>query len=121
MEQIPPEIAIAIRVASALWPLIRGSLWKLTTLDPVQRAIRQTAESFSEFPDLSVQLSRYCDSDEFADLLTCLETSGRSMSPDAIVDSFVQEAAFHAGDESHEKASEVVAHFMERLDDELLS
>ena len=84
----------------------------------MQRAVAATAD---EFPTLEVRdtLKRWSESDEFADLFDRFKRGNRSITNDAIIDSFIQIGGFYNGGDTQSSAQAILIAFNHQLQEHI--
>jgi tetratricopeptide (TPR) repeat protein/predicted nucleic acid-binding protein len=118
----PTLLTIAATVASPLLDLIEKRLIaRLSESTAVEAAANGTAEEFPEVEGCGLAILKWCDSDRFAEVLEAVRAGRRDVfdSDASMVTSFVESSGFFFGEETAEKAQEVLVTFFQELNRQL--
>ncbi|HKC63365.1 MAG TPA: hypothetical protein VKB86_06995, partial [Pyrinomonadaceae bacterium] len=126
-------MAIGSIISSALGKMVRGwiekalqqggsvALKKFLNREPVQKAIRATANAFPFIPTVKESLERWIKSEEFEKLLAEINAGHIKTPVSALVESFIIEGGFfHGIDDPTDDAVRVLDAFHKNLVVELL-
>jgi hypothetical protein len=108
-------------VASILFERGRQGLGKFFTETPSRKAISTTVTEFSNIPIVENALTKWCQSDDFAEQFDALQSGLDQHPDDRLVNSFIDFGGFSDGiNNTHTSALRVLNAFFTHLESELL-
>jgi len=108
-------------IIKILLKLIRETIEEIFKDTPISKAIESTRKSFQHLDTVDTDLSRWCESEQFRNILDKLKSGERDFDDEDIINSFIQTTGFNLQDKTIETVTEIIKTFLENLELELYS
>ena len=105
-------LSLAKRLASIAWSALSDET-------PVRIAITETVDAVPDLQGLDKTLSDWCNSEEFGRQVEDFNSGNRELVDSDVIAAFLKSTQFYAGEQTQERAGEVLSIFLANLEQEL--